>query len=222
MYLLSLYFQDPATLDFSPLAGRARDPARHGRPGRGRAVRAPARQASSAGVRPSARASSSPPPGFVVIGFTARVVGVRRVPAPAGRHRGRHGPVERTVVVRRHGLRRREAGRRGVRGLQHGAVRRRRGRDGTGRHDLRHRDRQPERGRRQSASDALSAGPRGRVVGDDRDQRPRHPARRRRHPAAPRRQRHPAGRCRLRRRAPAHAADHCVASIRTSCRRESP
>ena len=69
MYLLSLYFQDPATLDFTPLeAGLATLPATVGLV-RGRAPGAPAGRRSSAAGRRSASASSSPPPASSSSGF---------------------------------------------------------------------------------------------------------------------------------------------------------
>ena len=71
-------------------------------------------------------------------GFRRLLVEVRRVPAAARRHRRRHGHVQRPRVVGRDGLRAREPGRRGVRCLQHGPVRRRRGGHRPGRHHLRH------------------------------------------------------------------------------------
>ena len=137
MYLLSLYFQDPAALDFSPLeAGLATLPATVGL-----VVVAPLvpRLAAKFGGRQTIGV------GFALTtarlrhrGLRRRLVEVRRVPAAAGRHRGRHGHVQRPGVVGGDGVGAGEPGRRGLRGLQHGPVRRRRGGHRPGRHHLRH------------------------------------------------------------------------------------
>ncbi len=95
MYLLSLYFQDPSTLDLSPLqAGLATLPATVGL-----VVVAPfvPKLAKRFGGRQTIGAGFAlTTAGFVVIGFVQRLVGVRGVPPPTGGHRGRHGPLERT------------------------------------------------------------------------------------------------------------------------------
>ena len=88
MYLLSLYFQDPATLDFSPLeAGLATLPATVGLVRGG-----PAGAAAGGEVRRPAddRRRVRPHHGRLRHrGLRRRLVEVRRVPAAAGRHRGR-------------------------------------------------------------------------------------------------------------------------------------
>ena len=81
MYLLSLYFQDPATLGFSPARGRPGDAAGHRRAGGRGAPRAPARERSSAAGRPSALGFAITTAGFVAVGFTDGVLALRRLPA---------------------------------------------------------------------------------------------------------------------------------------------
>ena len=63
MYLLSLYFQDPARSGFSPLRGGAGHPPGHRRTGRGRAARAPARRTVRRPPGGRRRGSCSPPSG---------------------------------------------------------------------------------------------------------------------------------------------------------------
>ena len=206
MYLLSLYFQNPAALGFSPLeAGLATLPATVGL-----VVVAPLvpRLAKKLGGRQTIGAGFLiSTVGFAAIGFTHVVVAVRRVPAPHHRHRGRHGAVERSVLLSSNVLCRREAGRRGLGGLQHGSVRRRSRGHGAGGDRLRHRDRQPGTGRQvrfgRTGGRALCGG-----LGDDRDQRARHSPGGRRDPATPCRRGHPAGRRRRRCLPPAHPAHH--------------
>ena len=98
MYLLSLYFQDPAALDFSPLeAGLATLPATVGL-----VVVAPLvpKLAAKFGGRQTIGVGFAlTTVGFVIVGFVDAVVAVRRVPAAAGRHRRRHGHVERPGLV---------------------------------------------------------------------------------------------------------------------------
>ena len=88
MYLLSLYFQNPAALDFSPLqAGLATLPATVGL-----VVVAPLvpRLAARFGGRQTIGVGFAlTTVGFVVVGFVDAVVEVRRVPAAADRHRRR-------------------------------------------------------------------------------------------------------------------------------------
>ena len=69
MYLLSLYFQDPATLGFSPLRGGPGDAAGHRRAGGRGASRAPSRRAHR---RPAtiALGFALTTAGFVAVGFT--------------------------------------------------------------------------------------------------------------------------------------------------------
>ena len=150
MYLLSLYFQNPAALDFSALeAGLATLPATVGLV-RGRAVRARSWRNKFGGRQ------------VIGIGFIAMAAGLRR-------HRSRRrrpGPTPTFLlpvlaIAVGMGLSNGPAssaatacvppgaGRRGVRRLQHGAVRRRRGRDRAVRHDLQQRPGQPARRRRE-------------------------------------------------------------------------
>ena len=148
MYLLSLYFQNPAALGLQPAPGGAGDAAGDGRARRGgalgaasgRQVRRPADHRHR--LRPDHRRLRGRS-GFVddswkyaafLLPLIAIAVGMGLSNGPASSAAtacGAGGP-----------------GRRGLRGLQHGAVRRRRGRDGPGRHDLRQPDRRPDRRRR--------------------------------------------------------------------------
>ena len=200
---------EPRGARLQPARGRRGDAAGHGRPGRGRPARAEARQ-------PARR-----PPGDR-----------RRLHRDGRRVRGRSGLVDsawaytafllpilaiavgmgltqRSRVVGRDRVRPAGAGRRGLRGLQHGAVRRRGGRDRPVRHDLRQRPEQPARRRRQRRR-RPGLGPGRRLVADGRDQRPRHPPRPGRDPPAQGGRGHRSGRRRLGRRAPAHDPDHCL------------
>ena len=208
MYLLSLYFQNPAALGFSPLeAGVATLPATVGL-----VVVAPLvpRLARRLGGRQ-----------VIGVGFIAMVAGFAAIglvdsawaytafllPHPGDRRR--HGPQQRSRVVGRDRVRPAGAGRRGLRGLQHGAVRRRGGRDRPVRHDLRQRGEQPARRRRQRRR-RPGIGPGRRLVAAGRDQRARHPPRPGRDPPSQGGRGHRSGRRRLGRRAPAHDPDHCL------------
>ena len=156
MYLVSLYFQDPATLGFSPAPGGAGHPARHGRARRGGTTRAAPGQEAR---RPPGDRHRLPHHGDRLRGRRSRrvVVGVRRVRPPAHRDRRRHGVEQRPVVVGVDRVRARRAGRLGVRCLEHGALRRRGSRHRAGRDDLRRGDRGPHRAGA-STADALAAG----------------------------------------------------------------
>ena len=135
MYLLSLYFQDPVALGFSPLqAGLATLPATVGL-----VIVAPLvpRLAKKFGGRQVVGA------GFAITAVGLRRdraqperLAVRRLRASTDRRRGRDGAVERPGVLGGHRLRVVQPGRRGVRRLEHGEVRRRRGGDGARRVDL--------------------------------------------------------------------------------------
>ena len=140
MYLLSLYFQDPATLGLSPLqAGLATLPATAGlvaiAPFVPRvAARFGGRQVVGAGFAITAV-------GFAVVGLRRRLVAVRRIRPAADRRRRRDGTLQRAGDVGVDRMRLGGPGRGGLRRLQHGALRRRGRGDGAGRDDLRQRHR---------------------------------------------------------------------------------
>ena len=143
MYLLSLYFQDPNTLGFTPLqAGLATLPG-DCRPGR------------DCATRTSARGQVRWPSGHRIgfrrhfgwlrrDGFRPALVALSGVPAAPGRGGRGDGIVQRTCVLGGDSLRCGRAGRGGVRGLEYGPLRRGGGGDRTGRDDLRHGDRKPD------------------------------------------------------------------------------
>ncbi len=131
MYLLSLYFQDPATLDFSPLRGRAGDPAGDGRArGRGAARAAAGGEVGGRSRRRRVRHHHG----------RLRRRGLRRRGWDTARSCCRWSPSPWAWACRtgrrrlRRPLRPGEPGRPSVRGLEHGQVRRRRGGDRRGRH----------------------------------------------------------------------------------------
>ena len=110
MYLLSLYFQDPATLGFSPLQAGLGTPTRDGRargggpagPQAGGQVRWPVRGRGR--VRDHRRRVRRHRP-------QPEHVGVRGLRPPAGRRRRRHGAVQRAGLVGRDRRRLGEPGR---------------------------------------------------------------------------------------------------------------
>ena len=135
MYVLSLWFQDPSSLGFTPLqAGLATLPATVGL-----VVVAP--------LVPEVRGPAGGPPGRGARfrdhhgrvrrhrsrGRGLAVPGLRH---PAHRDRRGHGDVQRSGVVGLDLVRARRAGRVGVRGVEHGALRGRGGGDRAGRHRL--------------------------------------------------------------------------------------
>ena len=92
MYLLSLYFQDPAALGLQPARGGPGHAAGDGRAG----ASWPHWCRGWPSVRRSAvdrRGFAITAVGFACVGSRRRLVGVRRLRAAAGRHRRRHGAV---------------------------------------------------------------------------------------------------------------------------------
>ena len=116
--------------------GRPGDAAGHRRAGGRGASRAPSRRAHRRPVdhRARVRAHDRRVRGG---GLHRGVLALRRLPAAPDRHRRRHGALQRTVVLRGDGVGARRPGGGGLGGVQHGAVRRRRGRHRAGSHDLR-------------------------------------------------------------------------------------
>ena len=162
MYLLSLYFQDPAALGFSPLAGGAGHPAGDGRAGRWSPRSCPRLAAKFGGRQTIGAGFALTTVGFVVVGFVdaswtyaAFLLPLIAIAVGMGLS---NGPASSAATAVRAG----EPGRRGLRRLQHGAVRRRRGGHRPGRHHLRHRDRQPDRRRRVAGGRARLRPGRGR------------------------------------------------------------
>ena len=110
-------------------------------------------------------------------GVRRGVVGVRGVRGPAGRARGRPRHRQRAGVVGldRGGVAR--AGRRGVRDLEHGALRRRRRRRGRDRDDRQRGRQQPPRGRRVRLATRWRPASSSSALADGDLVRRRHPAR---------------------------------------------
>ena len=164
MYLLSLYFQDPSTLGFSPLqAGLATLPATVGL-----VVIAPlvpklaarfgGRQVIGVGFAITAG-------GFAADRFRPAFLALSGLSAASGRNRRRNGNVQRARLLCGNGFSLRRASRSGIRCFEHGPLCRRGGGNRAGGDDLRHRDGKPDRGGRDHFG-----GPLGRlgigVVGD--------------------------------------------------------
>ena len=136
----------PSDARAQPAAGRPGNAAGHGRTGGRRTLRA------------APRGPVRWPPGrrcrvrdhrrrLRVDRLRRRVVEVPGLrPAPR-RRRHRHGPLQRSGHLGVDGMRRRGPGRRGLRGLQHGPLRRGGRGDGARRHDLRQRHREQHRRR---------------------------------------------------------------------------
>ena len=149
MYLLSLYFQDPDALGFSPLeAGLATLPATAGLVAIAPFV--PKLTAHLGGRQVIGAGFLLTAVGFAAIGLVDADWSIRTVPAAPGCRGCRDGPVQRAGLVSLDRLRLGEPGRRRLRRLQHGPLRRRGRRHGLGCDHLRRRHRRP--GRRRPAA----------------------------------------------------------------------